>query len=117
MVRISGVIMNPNKHLIIALRDIYGVGKYTSHLICSRLNLNPAIKMKDLDNDSISLLQNSVNTFKVEGELRRQVGMNIKRLIDIKSYKGIRHKLGLPVNGQRTRTNAMTRKKSRSKKK
>ncbi len=117
MVRISGINMNLNKHIIIALRDIYGIGNYKASVLCKELKLNPCIKVKDLDTNTLSLLQNNINKLRVEGDLRRYVGMNIKRLKDIKSYKGIRHKLGLPVNGQRTRTNAMTRKKTRNKKK
>lgn len=117
MVRISGINMDLNKHIVIALRDIYGIGKYMSIVLCKELKLNPSLKVKDLDTSAISLLQNSINKLKVEGDLRRYIGMNVKRLKDIKSYKGMRHKLGLPVNGQRTRTNAMTRKKTRNKKK
>lgn len=117
MVRISGIIINSNKHIIVALKDIFGVGKYRSGIICRESNIDPVKKVKDLTSNEIATLQSNINKFKVEGDLKREIGMNVKRLVDIKSYRGIRHKLGLPVNGQRTRTNAMTRKRSKSKKK
>jgi small subunit ribosomal protein S13 len=110
VVRISGVIFPPNKHLQIALQSIYGVGHHRALFICNKLGLDPAIKTAALRDDQVTLLQEAVNEFEVEGDLRRRVAMNIKRLSDIKCYRGLRHKRGLPVRGQRTRTNARTRK-------
>ncbi len=109
-VRISGVILPPNKHIRIALRSIYGIGNYRALSICKKAGVNPTIKVVDLKDEYTSLLQGAVNEFVVEGDLRRRVAMDIKRLGDIKCYRGLRHKRGLPVRGQRTKTNARTRK-------
>lgn len=116
MVRISGVVLPQNKHVVIALRDIYGIGKTSSFYICKKAKVSPFLKVSVLSDDSFSKIQQVINEFEVEGDLRRRVAVNIKRLKDIKCYKGIRHKLGLPVRGQRTRTNSKTRKKNRRKK-
>ena len=113
MIRISGVIMSQNKHIHIALQDIYGIGKNTAIDICKRANIEKSTKITDLDNQIITNIQNIVNSYKIEGELRREVSMNIKRLVDIKSYRGKRHRSGLPCRGQRTKTNAKTRKKNK----
>jgi len=113
MIRISGVIMSQKKHIYIALQDIYGVGKNIAFDICKKANIEKSIKVIDIENDKITHIQNIVNSYKIEGELRREVSMNIKRLVDIKCYKGKRHRSGLPCRGQRTKTNAKTRKKNK----
>ena len=109
-IRVSGVILPPNKHIQIALRSIYGVGKHHALEICKRVGVDPSVKVVDLKDEHASLLQDAVNQYEVEGDLRRRVSMDIKRLGDIKCYRGLRHKRGLPVRGQRTKTNARTRK-------
>ena len=113
MIRISGVMMSQKKHIYIALQDIYGIGKNTAIDICKRANIEKSTKITDLDNQIITNIQNIVNSYKIEGELRREVSMNIKRLIDIKCYRGKRHRSGLPCRGQRTKTNAKTKKKNK----
>lgn len=115
MVRISGIVLNSDKHLSIALRSIYGIGKVNSLYICKISNVSASIKVKDLKENEISKIQNIVSDFEVEGNLRTRIRLNIKRLIDIKSYRGMRHKSNLPVRGQRTKTNAKTRKKNKKK--
>ncbi len=109
-IRISGVILPPHKHMRIALRVVYGIGNHHALAICAKVGLNPALKVSDLKDEQVILIQAAVNQYEVEGDLRRRVAMDIKRLVDIKSYRGIRHKKGLPVRGQRTKTNARTRK-------
>lgn len=109
-IRIAGVILPPNKHLRIALRNIYGIGDHRALTICKKIGLDPAIKVLTLKDEHASLILDAVNEYRIEGDLRREVAMNIKRLGDIKCYRGLRHKRGLPVRGQRTRTNARTRK-------
>ncbi|HFL8819416.1 MAG TPA: 30S ribosomal protein S13 [Candidatus Azoamicus sp. OHIO2] len=116
MVRISGVILNSEKHLAIALRSIYGIGKVNSLYICKIAHISPSTKVKNLKEQEISKLQNVILDFEIEGNLRTRVRLNIKRLIDIKSYRGLRHKSNLPVRGQRTKTNARTRKKNKKNK-
>lgn len=113
MIRISGVIMSHKKHICIALQDIYGIGKRRSIDICKKANIEKSTKVVDIDGDKITYIQNIVNSYKIEGELRREISMNIKRLVDIKSYRGKRHRSGLPCRGQRTKTNAKTRKKNK----
>lgn len=109
-IRVSGVILPPHKHIRIALRSIYGVGNFRSLAICAKIGVNPGTKVMDLKDEYASLIQEAVNQYEVEGDLRRRVAMDIKRLVDIKCYRGIRHKRGLPVRGQRTKTNSRTRK-------
>lgn len=109
-IRISGVILPPNKHIRIALRSIYGIGNHRALSICKKAGVNPALKVAHLKEEEAPLIQEAVNEFVVEGDLRRRVAMDIKRLSDIKCYRGLRHKRGLPVRGQRTKTNARTRK-------
>jgi len=113
MIRIAGVIMSQHKHIYITLQNIYGIGKNRAIEICNKLNISISSKIKDIDNKTITEIQKLVNTYKIEGELRREVSMNIKRLVDIKSYRGKRHRSGLPCRGQRTKTNAKTRKKNK----
>jgi small subunit ribosomal protein S13 len=116
MIRVSGVILPPNKHIGIALRSIYGIGRTRALLICKEVGIAPSVKVSEIQEDTANLMQKAVADFEVEGDLRRRIAMNIKRLRDIKCYRGLRHRMGLPVRGQRTKTNARTRKgKKRSK--
>lgn len=116
MIRVSGVILPPNKHVGIALRSIFGIGRTRALQICAAVGVAPNVKVADLQEDIVTLMQKTITEFEVEGDLRRRIAMNIKRLRDIKCYRGLRHRMGLPVRGQRTRTNARTRKgKKRSK--
>lgn len=110
IVRISGVILPPKAQVCIALQKIYGIGDTRARKICSSLNLHVETKVETFDETMVIALQEAVNKFEVEGDLRRRVSMSIKRLMDIKCYRGLRHKRGLPVRGQNTRTNARTRK-------
>lgn len=116
MIRVSGVIMPPNKHVGIALRSIFGIGRTRALQICEAVGVEASVKISNLEDDTVTLIQKAVTEFEVEGDLRRRIAINIKRLRDIKCYAGLRHRMGLPVHGQRTRTNARTRKgKKRSK--
>ena len=112
MPRILGVDIPKNKRMEIALTYLYGVGRYLSNQILIEAGISPDKRAKDLSEDEISKITNVLQktTNKIEGDLRRDVSQNIKRLMDIGSYRGMRHKKGLPVRGQRTRTNARTRK-------
>jgi small subunit ribosomal protein S13 len=113
MARIAGVDL-PNKHVNIALTYIYGIGRSSANEICEKSKVDPSKKMNDLTADDINELRKLIETeFKVEGRLRTETALNIKRLMDIGCYRGIRHRKGLPVRGQRTRTNARTRKGKR----
>jgi small subunit ribosomal protein S13 len=109
-IRVSGVILPPNKHIRIALRKVFGIGNYRALAICNKIGIDPSVKVTDLKEEYAHLIQEAVNQYEVEGDLRRRVAMDIKRLGDIKCYRGLRHKRGLPVRGQRTKTNARTRK-------
>lgn len=111
IIRVSGVVLAPNKHLVISLQSIFGIGKKRAAQICEAVGISPVKKVLLLSQDDISKIQYNVNTYLVEGDLRRIIARNIKRLRDIKCYRGMRHRLSLPVRGQRTRTNASTRKK------
>ena len=110
MARIAGVNVPENKHLEIALTHIYGIGKKTAQDICTNLKLDYSKKISDLSEEQIEKIRTAITEFTVEGDLRRSVSTNIKRLIDLGCYRGIRHRRKLPVNGQRTKTNARTRK-------
>lgn len=110
MARIAGVNVPINKHAVIALTSIYGIGSTRAKSICSTAKVEPSIKIKDLTEEQVDAIRNEVSSFLVEGDLRREVTMNIKRLMDLGCYRGIRHRRGLPLRGQRTRTNARTRK-------
>ena len=112
-VRIAGVNLPEHKHARIALRAIYGIGPTRADLICKLANVDPATKMKDIDGVALDLLRQKVADFTVEGDLRRQVSMDIKHKVDLGCYEGIRHRRGLPLRGQRTSTNARTRKGKR----
>ena len=111
MARISGVDLPSNKRVEIGLTYIFGVGLATSHKIIKASGVNPDKRVKDLTDEEVSKLRTVIeNNFKVEGAQRTEVAMNIKRLMDTGSYRGLRHRRGLPAHGQRTRTNARTRK-------
>ena len=110
MARIAGVNIPDNKHTVISLTYIFGIGRPTAQNICAATGINPAAKIQDLSDDQIEKLRTEVGKLTTEGDLRREVTMNIKRLIDLGTYRGFRHRRGLPVRGQRTRTNARTRK-------
>jgi small subunit ribosomal protein S13 len=111
LARISGVDIPRDKHIVIALTYIFGIGRSIAKKILADLKIDETRKTKDLTEDEIVKIRNYIdNNFKVEGDLRREITQNIKRLIEINSYRGIRHKRGLPVRGQRTHTNARTRK-------
>ncbi len=110
MARIAGVNIPDNKHAVISLTYIYGVGRTTAQTICATTGVNPAAKIKDLSDEQIEQLRGEVAKLTTEGDLRREINMNIKRLMDLGCYRGLRHRRGLPVRGQRTKTNARTRK-------
>ena len=113
MARIAGVDL-PNKHIEIALTYIYGLGRPSARKICEQTKVDPNKKVNDLSNDEVNELRKVIESdYKVEGRLRSETALNIKRLMDIGCYRGLRHRRGLPVNGQRTRTNARTRKGKR----
>lgn len=114
MPRVIGIDIPDNKRLEVSLTYIYGIGRRLSNQIIKKLGLNPDMRARQLTDDDIARLNSTLQSeFVVEGDLRRQVQNNIKRLINIHSYRGMRHRLGLPVRGQRTRTNARTRKGKR----
>ncbi|MGE5507651.1 MAG: 30S ribosomal protein S13 [Chitinophagales bacterium] len=111
MARIAGVDLPREKRVEVALNYIYGIGPTTSREILAKTGVNPDTRVRDLTDEEVTKLRDVIDRdYKVEGDLRREESMNIKRLIDIGSYRGLRHRRGLPVRGQRTRTNARTRK-------
>ncbi len=110
MARIAGINIPVQKHIWIALTDIYGIGRSRALMACEGAGIDPSIKVKDLSEPEVAKLRTEIAKFPVEGDLRREVSMNIKRLMDLGTYRGIRHRRGLPVRGQRTRTNARCRK-------
>lgn len=110
MARIAGINIPVNKHTVIALQSIYGIGSSRSRKICSDADISPEIKVKDLTEEQVDALRSEIAKYLVEGDLRREVSMNIKRLMDLGAYRGLRHRRGLPLRGQRTKTNARTRK-------
>jgi small subunit ribosomal protein S13 len=110
MARIAGVDL-PNKHVVVALTYIYGIGRSSASAICEKTKIDPNKMINDLDQDELAKIRTLIDTeYKVEGHLRSEIGLNIKRLMDIGCYRGLRHRKGLPCRGQRTRTNARTRK-------
>jgi small subunit ribosomal protein S13 len=110
MARIAGINIPNHQHAAIALTAIFGVGRSRARLICEAAGVKHAAKIKDLTDAEMDKLREQISKFTVEGDLRRETSMNIKRLMDLGCYRGVRHKKGLPVRGQRTRTNARTRK-------
>jgi len=110
MARIAGINIPNHQHASIALTAIFGIGRARARLICDAAGIKQSAKIKDLTDGEMDKLREHVTRFAVEGDLRRENSMNVKRLMDLGCYRGVRHKKGLPVRGQRTRTNARTRK-------
>jgi small subunit ribosomal protein S13 len=114
--RIAGVIIPMQKHIVIGLTAIYGIGRNKAKTLCATAKVDPSKKVKDLTEAELEGLRAEIAKFRVEGDLRREVAMSIKRLVELGTYRGTRHKRGLPARGQRTRTNARTRKGKRKSK-
>jgi len=111
MARIAGIDLPPQKRVVISLQYIYGIGNKSAHDICARANIDLATRTKDLTEEQTRAIREIIESnYQVEGDLRREVTMNIKRLMDLGCFRGLRHRKGLPVRGQRTHTNARTRK-------
>jgi len=110
MARIAGVNIADHKHLVIALTSIYGIGRPTSLKLCEQFGIDPATKVSQLTDAQLETLRAEIAKMTIEGDLRRVITMNIKRLMDLGCYRGLRHRRGLPLRGQRTKTNARTRK-------
>ena len=110
MARIAGVNLPVQKHVWVGLQSIFGIGRTRSKLVCEAVGVAPATKIRDLSEPEIERIRAEVAKYTVEGDLRREVGMSIQRLMDLGCYRGLRHRRGLPMRGQRTRTNARTRK-------
>jgi len=110
MARIAGVNIPNHQHIVIGLTAIYGIGHPRAKEVCEAAGVEPSKKVKDLDDNELEKLREALNNYLIEGDLRREVSMSIKRLMDLGCYRGLRHRRGLPVRGQRTRTNARTRK-------
>lgn len=110
MARIAGINIPVNKHAEIALTAIYGIGRTSAKKILAAVDISPTSKIRELDEVALDRIRTEIAKYQVEGDLRREVNMNIKRLMDLGCYRGLRHRRGLPVRGQRTRTNARTRK-------
>lgn len=110
MARIAGINIPLNQHIVVALTSIYGVGNTRARQICKAASVATETKVRNLAEPEVARIRSAVANFTVEGDLRREVSMNIKRLMDLGCYRGIRHRRGLPLRGQRTRTNARTRK-------
>ena len=110
MARIAGVNVPDNKHALVSLTYIFGIGRPTAQQICVDLDIDSSTKIRDLSEEQLDGIRNTVAKMNVEGDLRREISMNIKRLMDLGSYRGLRHRRSLPLRGQRTKTNARTRK-------
>ena len=110
MARIAGINIPDQKHAVIGLTYIYGIGRTRAQTICATTGIAPATKFRELSEEQLESLRTEVGKFSVEGDLRRDVSMNIKRLMDLGCYRGIRHRRGLPLRGQHTKNNARTRK-------
>jgi small subunit ribosomal protein S13 len=110
MARIAGINIPVNKHVVVSLTQIHGIGRSRAIAACRAAQVEPSTKVKDLSEPEVARLRDAIAKFTVEGDLRREVAMNIKRLMDLGCYRGIRHRRGLPVRGQQTQTNARTRK-------
>ncbi|MBA2652027.1 MAG: 30S ribosomal protein S13 [Tatlockia sp.] len=113
MARIAGVNIPDHKHIVIGLMSIYGIGKTTSISLCKMVGIEPSTKVGQISEDKLEALRAEIGKMTVEGDLRRVITMNIKRLMDLGCYRGLRHRRGLPLRGQRTKTNARTRKGKR----
>ena len=110
MARIAGVNIPENKHTVISLTYIFGIGRTRAQQICASAGIKETAKVRDLSGEQLDVIRGEVAKFSTEGDLRREINMNIKRLMDLGCYRGIRHRRGLPLRGQRTKTNARTRK-------
>ena len=110
MARIAGINIPPHKHAEIGLTSIYGIGRTTAQKICDTVGIPYSKKIKDLTDSDLEKIREEIGRLTIEGDLRREISMNIKRLMDLGCYRGLRHRRGLPMRGQRTRTNARTRK-------
>ena len=110
MARIAGINIPVNKHVWVGLTHIYGIGRSRSIAMCKAANVDPSTRVRDLTEPEVNALRSQITRFMVEGDLRRENSMSLKRLMDLGCYRGIRHRKGLPARGQRTRTNARTRK-------
>ena len=113
MARLSGVDLPKNKRVVIGLTYIYGIGEAISKQMLKEASINPDTKVKDLSEEEIVRLRDVIKNYKVEGDLRKDISLNVKRLMDIGTYRGVRHRKGLPVRGQRTKTNARTKRGKR----
>lgn len=110
MARIAGINIPTHKHTGVALTAIFGIGAHRAQAICKAVGIDPSVKVADLSEDQLTAIRDEVGKLTIEGDLRREISMNIKRLVDLGTYRGIRHRRGLPLRGQRTKTNARTRK-------
>ena len=110
MARIAGINIPDRKHVWVSLTSIYGIGRARAQALCSSSGIDPGVKVIDLTEEELDKLRSAVTSYTIEGDLRREVAMSIKRLMDLGAYRGIRHRRSLPVRGQRTSTNARTRK-------
>ena len=110
MARVGGINIPDNKHVDVALTHIYGIGRKTAQDICNKLKINYSKKVSELSENELDTIRDELKSFQIEGDLRREINFNIKRLMDLGCYRGIRHRKGLPLRGQRTKTNARTRK-------
>ena len=110
MARLAGINIPDNKHAVISLTYIFGIGRTTARKLCAQTGVSPSAKVSDLTEGELDLLRTEISNLPVEGDLRREVQLNVKRLLDLGCYRGIRHRRNLPLKGQRTKTNARTRK-------
>ena len=110
MARVGGINIPDNKHIDVSLTHIYGIGRKTAQDICDKLKIKYSKKVSELTEDQLDKIRDELKTFQIEGDLRRDINFNIKRLMDLGCYRGIRHRRSLPLRGQRTKTNARTRK-------
>jgi small subunit ribosomal protein S13 len=110
MARIAGVNIPDHKHAVISLTYIFGIGRTTAKALCATTGITPSAKVSSLSEEQLDALRNEISKLTVEGDLRRTISINIKRLLDLGCYRGLRHRRGLPLRGQRTKTNARTRK-------
>ena len=110
MARVGGINIPDNKHVDVSLTHVYGIGRKTAQDICDKLKIKYSKKVSELSEEQLDKIRDELKNFQVEGDLRREINFNIKRLMDLGCYRGIRHRKGLPLRGQRTKTNARTRK-------
>ena len=110
MARVGGINIPDNKHVDVSLTHIYGIGRKTAQEICDKLKIKFTKKVSELSEDQLDKIRDELKAFQIEGDLRREINFNVKRLMDLGCYRGIRHRKGLPLRGQRTKTNARTRK-------